>query len=1189
MAKKTINSIIKAKNENVLFISTSAGELVSFDPKMVQTTSTLKISDSPLHKIYQDKQGLLWIEPDKKGVYMVNPKDKKIMHFSQQTHATLLEPKHSFGFSQDSFGRVWIKLKGGGFGYYNPKSNTLDYFFNKPGDENQKFSNVVSSMYFDPSGILWICTNSRGINKIIFQKDIFQQHLLVPNSKDKTENEIRAVYTDKANRLWLASKAGKIKVYQNNKELKNFFSNYKSGEIGDVYSIIGDARGNVWLGTKGDGLYKATPINAQNSQYELKQFKADKNNPKSISGNQIYSILEDAKGRIWVGTYDNGINLLEEKQGEISFVHQFKNYPVTESSKVRYLAKGNKGQIWVATTNGLVTFNPGDYNPNKIRFSRHAKVSSDKFSLGSNDVLFLFKDSEDKMWISTAGGGLNLAVETKENQLRFKNFTKDHGLPSDFILSMAEDDAKNLWLATENGISKFNLRNHVFRNYDSYDGLHKTGFSESTSLKLPNGDLIFGCRNGYLTFNPKKIENQKTETKMVFTSFEINNKISNVRSEEFPLKLDINYNNNIQLEYTNNTISIYYTVLDYRSNNKQLYAYRLKGLDDTWHQVKNQKKATFTNLPPGDYQFEVKCLNFEMYGNIPQKNLSFTITPPFWKTNWAYFLYAILILAALEISRRIVYSMIRLRNEVVVEQKMTELKLSFFTNISHELRTPLTLIVNPINEIAKTEKLSPLGQDYIETVQKNTNRLVRFVNQLLDFRKVQSGNEELRIKPVELVSFVNEIIALFSQAALEKNIKIKPQANSETLFVNLDKEKMDITIYNLLSNAIKFAPNDSLITVELKVEKDKVLKINISDQGPGVDENKLEDIFKLYYETDTGKNKNVGTGIGLALCKEYVQLHQGHIYATNNADKGLTISIEIDLKNEILQNKTDEAILTEEKTKKQNIESKPIHPEAEAQNNAHLPVVLIVEDNYELRKFLKSQLQRFYRILEAENGKEGLELATKKLPDLIVSDIMMPEMDGIELLDALKNKTETSHIPVILLTAKSSVESKIEGLNYGADFYITKPFDTDFLLASIENLIKQRKKIFERLNNAKIIAMEPSEIVITTKDEQFLKDVITIVENSLTDSKFNIDVIANTLNMSRVTFNRKFKSLANMTPVEFVSEMRIKRAKQFLDAGETDIANIAYKVGFNAAGYFSTCFKQFYKISPSDYLRQKQE
>lgn len=1191
IVKTSINCIIKSRNENVLFLSTSSGELVTFNLKTLKTVSILKIADASIYRIYQDKQGLLWIEPEKKGVLMVNSKNKSVQFFSQQANVSIIQLKNSFDIFEDNFNRVWVKLKGGGFGYYNPKTNALDYFFNNPEDENHKFSNIITSLYFDPSGILWLSTDDGGINKIILQKNSFQQKLLVPETKNKLENEIRAIYEDKFNRLWMASKAGKLKVYQNNQEIKNLFTNYKIEDIGLIYTIVGDTKGTIWLGTKGKGLYRATPVNVQHSQYSLQQFKTNKNDPKSISSDLIYSILEDKKGRIWVGTYDKGINLLEENNEKITFTHHFKNYPSEESSKVRYLSRGYKGQIWVATTNGLVTFNPENYNPNQLKFSRYVKNSTNKSSLNSNDVLFMFKDSDDKMWLSSAGGGLNLAIQTNDNQLKFKNYTKKNGLPSDFILSMVEDDEKNLWLATENGISKFNMRNHTFRNYDTYDGLLKTRFSEASSLKLQNGNLVFGCKNGYLNFNPQKIKNQRNSTKMVFTNFEINNKISNVKSVEFPLRLDINYNNNIELDYLHNTISINYTVLDYRSNNKQLYAYRLKGLDDTWHHVKNQKKAIFTNLDPGDYEFEVKCLNADLYTNTPQKSLSFTINPPFWKTNWAYFLYAILFLALLEMSRRIVFSMIQLRNKVIVEHQMTELKLSFFTNISHELRTPLTLIVNPITEIAKNEKLSPLGNEYIETVRKNADRLVRFVNQLLDFRKVQSGKEELYVEPIELVSFINETIALFSYGAHEKNIEIKTQSNVEILNVNLDKEKLDIIIYNLLSNALKFSPNNSTITVELKLEKDNHLKINVVDQGSGVDNNKLEDIFKLYYETDTGKNKNVGTGIGLALCKEYVQLHQGVIYAINNDYGGLTIAIEMDLSKEIFQNNANKVNLVEQKTKEQSLVNYENDEALVIEHNADLPLVLIVEDNNELRRFLKSQLQRFYQIMEAENGKEGLAIATDKLPDLILSDVMMPEMDGIELLDALKNTTETSHIPVILLTAKSSVESKIEGLNYGADYYITKPFNTDFLLASIENLIKQRKNVFEYLqkNNPKTIALKPGEIIITTKDEQFLKDSIALVENSLSDSKFNIDIMANSLNVSRVTFNRKFKSLTNMTPVEFVREMRIKRARQFLDAGETDIASIAYKVGFNDPGYFSTCFKEFYKISPSDYLKQKQE
>lgn len=1181
ISAKSINFIIKSKNSGLLHITSSSGELITFNTSTLNIESKLKISDAPVYKIFQDSQGLFWAEPERSGVIMVDLNTKKIQNFSQKIDVSIYMLKNSYEIFEDNFQRVWVKLKGGGFGYYNKKTQTFDYFYNKPGDVDRKFSNMVSTTYFDPSGILWMSTSDGGINKVILQQDNFQHKLLISDATNQLENEIRAIYSDKKNRLWMASKAGKLKVFQNGLEIKNLFKNFNVENIGLIYTIIEDSKGNIWLGTKGNGLFKAKPLNSSHSQYDLKQFRNNKNNPNSISSDLIYSILEDQKGRIWVGTYGNGVNLLKDDKNGISFINQFKNYP-SGFNKVRYLAKGFTDEIMVATTNGLLNF-----NPDQLKFCTYVKSATDKSSLNSNDILYIHKDSEQKIWLATAGGGLSLVSKNKDNQLRFKNFTKEDGLSSDFILSIVEDRKKNLWLATENGISKFSLANHTFRNFDSYDGLFKTSFSEASSVRSVNGNLIFGCKNGYLILDPKKIKPQKSTTKMVFTSFEVNNKISGVNSEESPLKQDVNYNNEIKLDYLHNTVSIYYTTLDYRSGKKQSYAYRLKGLDDRWSYVKNQRRATFTDLPPGDYEFEVKSLNTDLYDNIPSKRLSFTITPPFWRTNLANFVYAILFLILLEMIRRIAYSMIRLRNNVLVEKKMTDLKLSFFTNISHELRTPLTLIVNPIEEVAKNENLSSQGSEYIEIARKNSNRLVRFVNQLLDFRKVQSGNEELRIERIELVNFIDEIVGLFSQASQEKHIVVKTKFDEPEIVVNLDKDKLDIIIYNLLSNAIKFSPDNGEVLLEINKNSDDILKINVIDHGTGVDEKQLEDIFKLYYETKSGNTKSVGTGIGLALCKEYVELHKGSIIAFNNEFGGLTVSVTIDLKRQIFAREisdiSEKPIIHQnvDLTKEIQINSNPIENE-----NAELPLVLIVEDNFELRLFLKNQLQKFYRILEAENGREGLFIAEKHLPDLIVSDITMPEMDGIELLKSIKLNSEISHIPFILLTAKSSIENQIEGLKYGADFYITKPFSTEFLLASVENLLKSRRLFFENLQNTTtVVSLDPSEIVITTKDEQFLKDIIAIVEEKSSDSNFNVEVLIKSLNVSRATFNRKFKSLTNITAVEFIKEIRVKRGKQYMDAGEKDIATVAYNVGFNNAGYFSTCFKEVFGMSPSDYIK----
>lgn len=1188
ISSSAINAIIQSRVNHLIYVTTSSGEILAFNPENLKVESKLKISNAPLYKIFEDHTGFFWVEPEKAGVFRVGFNNRKSELFTQKVESSIYQLRDSYEIFQDHFFRVWVKLKGGGFGFFNEKTKTFDYFLNRPGDSNQKFSNMVSTTLIDKEGILWMSTIEGGIYKIILQKDNFEHHLMVSDAHNKLENEVRAIYSDKENRLWMASKAGALKIFSHNHEVKNLFPNFDADKFGLIYSIIEDHKSNIWLGTKGNGLFKLTPKNDERSAYEVLNFKKEPGKESSLGSDLIYSILEDQKGNIWIGTFGNGLNLLQEVDGKYKFTQKFKNFPLQESGRVRHLEAGINGQIWVATTNGLVTFFPSDYNSQTLKFPHYSKSATDSTSLNSNDVLFVFKDSENKMWLSTAGGGLNLAIR-KKNGLHFKNFTKKDGLSSDFILSIAEDGAKNLWLTTENGISKFNLKNQTFRNFDSYDGLVKTRFSEATSLKLSNGNLMFGCVDGYLTLDPNKISNQKQKATMVFTDLEINNKSANVNAEGSILKEDINYTQKLSLNYKNNTISIYFSTLDYIFENKQLYAYRLKGLDDNWHKVKNQRKATFTNLSPGDYLFEVKCLNTELYSNIPYKSLAFSISPPFWKTSLAYIIYALLILVFLEIARRIAASMIKLRNKVVVEKKMTDLKLSFFTNISHELRTPLTLIVNPLEEISKNEDLSHLGREYIEIARKNTERLVKFVNQLLDFRKVQSGSEVLVNEPIEMVSFIKQMISFFSKAANEKDIKIKTIFSSRKITALLDRGKMDIILYNLLSNAVKFSPYSSKIIIELKVINESILHLAIIDEGTGVEENQLREIFKLYYEIENAENNSVGTGIGLALCKEYVELQNGKIFAKNNANKGLTIAIEFYLTEIKTENEFPE---NNENSKEENLTENlmktiPLVLE-EKDSIIDWPVVLIVEDNLELRSFLKIQLQPFYEILEAKNGVDGLKTATKHLPDLILSDIMMPEMDGVELLRHLKNTTETSHIPLILLTAKSSIENQIEGLKYGADYYITKPFNTDFLLASVANLIKKRREFFEKLKHrTEDFSAEPRPIVITTKDEQFLKDVISIVEEGLTDPDFNIEILLKSLNVSRATFNRKFKSLTNTTAVEYLKNMRVNRGKQYFDAGEKDIATIAYNVGFSNAGYFSTCFREAFGISPSEYLKQK--
>lgn len=1193
-----INGICISKKRSAAYLSTSAGELITVDPVNLNVASSAVMAGAPaMFSIYEDHSGMLWIEPEKHGVIKFDPFKNAFKHFTQRNDANYENLAKYYHIFEDKEGVVWTNMKGEGFGYYDPATDEVKYFYDEPGSQNYRFSNLVPCTYMDPVGVLWLNADDRGLNKIVFQRKDFNQKLLVEHTISRSDNEIRGIYTDSKARLWLASKAGKLYVYAHDKKVPLKFNNVPAGGLGVIYNIIEDRYGNMWMGTKGYGLFKATPADKQQLTYNVTHYVTDKKDPYSLNSNVIYALLEDQKGRIWVGTYEEGFNLIQQKGTKTIFINNknlFTNLPKETFTRVRNLQEDKHGNIWVATTDGLLVLDPNKGEPAHYRFATFGKIAGDKTSLGKNDIQYIYRDSKNIMWLSTSGGGLNKAItDDPFKSLKFKVYTTDDGLPSDYLLSSVEDKKGNLWLATENGLSRFITGEEKFINYDSYDGLPPTGFSESSSLRLSNGDLVFGCITGYISFNPDDIVYHRISANMALTNLQVNNKDVLLGGPNSPLKYNLNDSKHIVLKYNENILGIDYSLLDYRSSNKQSYTYRLAGFDKVWHDNKGQRRATYTNLPPGNYMFEVKSSSEGLYSNNPYKKLAITILPPPWRTWWAYLIYMIIAIVLIEVGRRIAFTMLRLRQRIAVEKKLADLKLSFFTNVSHELRTPLTLILNPIEEIFKKENLSQQGNEHINIVRKNAKRMVRFINQLLDLRKVQSGKATLKISKVEMITFVKKISEYFTDVAREKHITLAFEADGAELYAWIDAEKLDIVIYNLLANAFKFTPAGRIIKIAVnEMPEGEGISVEIADQGQGVAEDKLNDIFELYYEGEHGEGKNLkGTGIGLALSKELVNLHHGRIFAKNNADQGLTVAVELKagkdhlMKDEVVfvdvpevPHEMDEVIedlmqLTEQ----------PIH---QPDNNA--PLVLLVEDNNDLRAFLKVQLSEFYRVEVAENGEEGLEKATQLLPDLVLTDVMMPKMDGIQMMDKLKNNIATSHIPIVLLTAKFSVESQIEALSYGADYYITKPFQNDFLLASIENLIRQRKKMFETLlSKKKTVDLSPCEIVITSQDEVFLQKVIKIVEDNMSDPEFNIDTVAGSINMGRSAFYKKFKSLTNLAPVEFVREMRLKRARQILDAGESNISEIAYMVGFNNAKYFSTCFKEQYQLSPTEYLKSK--
>lgn len=1190
-----LNAILASGSGNI-YVSTDHG-LAIINPKNTAITYAGTRQSKIMRSLFEDRSGKIWIEPENNGVLKYDPQTQQFKLYTQKTDQYTAGHHTNYSVFETANGVLWTILRGGGFGYYDPQKDDIAYFFDQPGTPNQQFSNIISAYYADDTDVLWLSGHEGGVNKIIFQPENFEHHQLNGDLLNKSRNDVRSMLKDKRGRLWIGTKDGQLYVFKNGKKLDNVLVNMPQNKTGSIYTITEASDGVVWMGTKGNGLLMAVPVTNDGSKYTVKRFTPDPHNVNSLSNKQVYSVIEDSKHRVWVGTFGGGLNLVVKNGNDLIFKNYknaFKNYPIATCNVIRNLNQDNKGRIWIATNNGLVIFDPDKGMPDNYIFTRYVKTPGDITGLGNNSVQVIHKDRSGQMWVGTFGGGLYKQLPDVNGRLQFKFYTKANGLPNDIILGMVDDAKGNLWIATENGLSRYDPKTEQFNNYGSYEGIADNRFSEAACLRSHSGQLFFGCSDGFISFYPDKVHNKKFNANIALTNLNINNKNIIPGVKNGPLTYALDKTDQVMLKYDQNLIGIDYTVLDYRASNKVQYAYMLEGADKDWNYVKNKRQATYTNLSPGKYTFKVKSVSNDLFTNIPQKSVLITILPPPWLTIWAYIGYFILLAIAVVIARRIIITMIRLRNKIVVEHKLTELKLGFFTNISHELKTPLTLIVSPLKEIEKNEKLSARGRDYINVVNKNTARMIRFINQLLDFRKAQSGKMRLKVSKVEIVGLMREISQYFNQLSHEKNIELLIVSDVDELYAWVDEEKIDIVIYNLLSNAFKFSPPGTTIKIEIKYTGgENTFCIVVTDEGSGVSPDKLDDIFELYYENDkAGMNNQKGTGIGLALSKELILSHNGNIRAVNNPLGGMSFVIELKLnKNHFDAHHVD---FVEEQHTQQLIETAVAENDAEtAPDKKHEQAagkqhVLIVEDNADLRKFLCSQLEPTYLIKSAADGAEGLKIANTLMPDLIISDVMMPNMDGIEMLNQLKNNLATSHIPVILLTARSSVENQIEGLKYGADFYITKPFHTDFILASVESLLKRRKQLFENLLNTKnLVQLSPGEILITSKDEQLLKETIKIVENSLADPDFNIDSVAVSVGLGRTTFYKKLKSLTGLAPVEFVRDMRLKRAKQLLDAGEHTISEIAYMVGFSSSGYFSTCFKEQYKTPPTEYLRAR--
>ena len=944
--------------------------------------------------------------------------------------------------------------------------------------------------------------------------------------------------------------------------------------------------------TEISGLLKLIPQN--NDKFPGYKLVRYLNNPldyKSLSNDNVYSIIEDNKGRILVGTFGGGLNIVQQENNDrinfINFKNKFMSYPINQCSKIRDMIQDKEGTVWIATANGLLQIENLLAGNMKIYYNQ--KVSNDSKSLSNNDVHALHLDDEEKLWIGTFGGGLNRLIEKSGEDVdaKFDIFTIKEGLNSDIILSIQEDKNGNLWFSSETNISKFDKKNGQFQNYQTFDGLKESHFSESAGLITQKGEILFGSNIGLTYLIPNEIAKSTVVPYLEFTRFQLFNQDVNIADKKSPLKMSIGYADEIRLRSDQSVFSLEYAALDFSGSEKINYAFMLEGFEKDWNYVQKQRKATYTNIPKGTYYFKVKSTNNEGLWVDNVKTIKVIILPSFWETYFAYFLYLIIFISILYLVYYITRKIENLKHDVELEHKISDIKLRFFTNISHELRTPLTLITAPLENILNHEKLSANVHEQLLVVKSNSDRMLRMINQILDFRKIQNKKMRLKIQLTSLDALLVNICSNFVKEATDKNIDFKFDNLVKNTDLWIDQDKTDMIFYNLLSNAFKYTSAGKKIELNMSLNNQGNVVVKVIDQGIGIPMEKRNVLFERF--TSANEINSIpgikGTGIGLNLVKELADLHQASIDVESETGKGTTFSVTFLQGKEHYGNDVDYVMADFNEEKPESEEHLVSFKEEEIHiAKRELPLILIVEDNEEMKEFLRKIISAHYHVITANNGEEGLKLVESNLPDLIITDLMMPVMDGLELTEFVKSNENTCHIPVILLTAKSAIESKLEAMKHGADDYVTKPFSPVLLEARVENILEQRKRL-QVVFRKRLMDLQPSENNSVSQDEVFIAKLLDFMDKNIENSELTVDEMVSEMAMGRTVFFNKLKSLTGLAPIEFIRELRIKRAAQLLKTGDFNVSQITYMIGMSDSRYFSKCFKKVYGVTPSDYKK----
>lgn len=1177
---------------------------------------SLKVVDevSDIHEKYSqptgygllvDSENDVWINftIDAEGAFFYQHQTKEIFHFKKGSSENSLNNNFTrAGIVEHSKGEIWIGTDHGGINVIDKENLRVEYILNDEDDKKSLSNNSINTLYKDDQGIIWAGTVKSGVN--YYHENIIRfSHISHKSSSEESlpYDDVNTFVEDSVGNVWIGTNGGgllylnratgKYTRYQHNPKDPNTLSS----DV--IISLLLDRNHILWIGTYMTGLNKF-------DGKKFSQYQNNQDDPKSLADNSVWEIYEDFKGNLWLGTLKAGVELFDRRN------ETFRHYPEGNSNiplhcnYITSIAEDKKGNIWIGGGFGIDVINM-ETGVNKY----YAHQSGNPKSLASNHVMDILKDEDDNIWVGTYDG-LSLFDEKTEE---FYNYTMEEGLPSNSIISILEDDNNDIWLSTTNGLSNLVLNRRdlganlirSFRNYGDLDGLQGKVYNENAGLKLSDGALIFGGSNGFNIFYPDSLFSNQLEPDIVFVDFQLFNRSVSVGERidgRVLLKKSLFTAPDLTLKHNENVFSFEFAALSFVNPGKNQYRYKLEGFDKDWLTVGDQtRRVTYTNLDPGNYEFKVMASNNDGVWNENGTSIKLAVLAPFWKTTEAYAVYILAAIAVLYFLRRFMINRERLQFQIEQERRdawrMHELdlmKIKFFTNVSHEFRTPLSLILAPVEKLIKTSSDLDHQKQY-QMIQRNGKRLLNLVNQLLDFRKLEVEGMKLQLSELNIINFIEEAVQSFSDLSENKNIELDFHSNVNILHASFDMDKLEKILFNLLSNAFKFTPENGKISVAVNAfdndsssEGLKLVEIKVKDTGIGIPKNKLNQVFERFFTSDIPESMvNQGSGIGLSITKEFVKIHGGSIQVESEIGVGSCFTVVIPVK-EVLNTKSLE--INERISlayKKDNLTHHLSDNEKVVSHGSKDSVVLIIEDNDDFRFYLKDNLNAHFKIVEARNGTEGWQKALANMPDLIVSDLMMPEMDGLELCSKVKNDPRTSHIPLVLLTANAADEQKLKGLKIGIEDYITKPFNFEILLTRLKNLIEQRQSLQKVLE--KKISVQTSAVDIVSMDDRLIQKAVKVVEENLSNPDFSVEDLSKEIGMSRVYLYKKLMALTGKSPVEFIRHIRLQRAAQFLEKSQLSVAEVAYKVGFNNRKYFTKYFKNEYQVLPSVYSASKQK